>query len=198
MRPLLNTALLGLLALVSAHAETASQVSQYGVTWTFDRPREVGRFVTGDHWVVGPVTIVSVSPKPGPSADTSPATEATKSRYGAAALVDDRRMRNGSMIVTGPAPLGPKNRTGFDQQGYDSRAINYDPALSQSFPLRLEPGASLISTVSNEERDASGKLRSFVNVYLNDEDIRFLEKDATPLKDGDTLVIVPSIAGGAR
>ena len=42
-----------------------------------------------------------------------------------------------------------------------------------------------------------GKLRSFVNVYLNDEDIRYLEKDATPVKDGDTVSIVPSIAGGS-
>ena len=41
-----------------------------------------------------------------------------------------------------------------------------------------------------------GKLRSFVNVYLNDEDIRYLEKDATPVREGDTLSIVPSIAGG--
>jgi adenylyltransferase/sulfurtransferase len=41
-----------------------------------------------------------------------------------------------------------------------------------------------------------GKLRSFVNVYLNDEDIRYLSKDATPVKDGDTVSIVPSIAGG--
>ena len=41
-----------------------------------------------------------------------------------------------------------------------------------------------------------GKLRSFVNVYLNDEDIRYLSKDATPVKDSDTLSIVPSIAGG--
>lgn len=45
-------------------------------------------------------------------------------------------------------------------------------------------------------RDAEGKLRSFVNVYLNDEDIRHLQKDATALKEGDTLIIVPSIAGG--
>jgi len=43
-----------------------------------------------------------------------------------------------------------------------------------------------------------GKLRSFVNVYLNDEDIRYLSKDATPVKDGDTVSIVPSIAGGTR
>src|SRR3984893_4156732 len=42
-----------------------------------------------------------------------------------------------------------------------------------------------------------GKLRSFVNVYLNDEDIRYLNKDKTPVSDTDTLSIVPSIAGGA-
>jgi len=42
-----------------------------------------------------------------------------------------------------------------------------------------------------------GKLRSFVNVYLNDEDIRYLQKDATPVKDSDTVSIVPSIAGGS-
>ncbi len=42
-----------------------------------------------------------------------------------------------------------------------------------------------------------GKLRSFVNVYLNDEDIRYMNKEGTPVKDSDTLSIVPSIAGGA-
>src|SRR5579871_494939 len=42
-----------------------------------------------------------------------------------------------------------------------------------------------------------GKLRSFVNVYVNDDDIRYLNKEATPLKDGDTVSIVPSIAGGS-
>jgi molybdopterin converting factor small subunit len=43
-----------------------------------------------------------------------------------------------------------------------------------------------------------GKLRSFVNVYVNDEDIRYLAKENTPTKDGDTVSIVPSIAGGSR
>lgn len=43
-----------------------------------------------------------------------------------------------------------------------------------------------------------GKLRSFVNVYLNDEDIRYLSKEATPVKESDTISIVPSIAGGSR
>ena len=43
----------------------------------------------------------------------------------------------------------------------------------------------------------AGQLRSFVNVYLNDEDIRYLNKEATPLEGGDTISIVPSIAGGS-
>jgi len=43
-----------------------------------------------------------------------------------------------------------------------------------------------------------GKLRSFVNVYVNDEDIRYLQKDQTSVKAGDTISIVPSIAGGAK
>jgi len=42
-----------------------------------------------------------------------------------------------------------------------------------------------------------GKLRSFVNVYVNDEDVRYLQKEATVLKDSDTISIVPSIAGGS-
>jgi molybdopterin converting factor small subunit len=41
-----------------------------------------------------------------------------------------------------------------------------------------------------------GRLRSFVNVYVNDEDIRYLQKDQTKVKEGDTISIVPSIAGG--
>ena len=41
-----------------------------------------------------------------------------------------------------------------------------------------------------------GKLRSFVNVYLNDEDIRYLDKEKTAVSGSDTLSIVPSIAGG--
>ena len=43
-----------------------------------------------------------------------------------------------------------------------------------------------------------GRLRSFVNVYVNDEDVRYLQKDQTRLSEGDTVSIVPSIAGGAR
>ena len=43
---------------------------------------------------------------------------------------------------------------------------------------------------------ADGKLRSFVNVYLNDEDIRYLQKELTPVTSTDNVSIVPSVAGG--
>ena len=60
-------------------------------------------------------------------------------------------------------------------------------ALTTRFP-------DLKKQIYNDE----GKLRSFVNVYLNDDDIRYLQKNETPVAPTDTLSIVPSIAGGAR
>jgi molybdopterin converting factor small subunit len=41
-----------------------------------------------------------------------------------------------------------------------------------------------------------GKLRAFVNIYVNDEDIRYLKREATAVTDNDTISIVPSVAGG--
>src|SRR5712664_3517151 len=43
-----------------------------------------------------------------------------------------------------------------------------------------------------------GKLRSFVNIYVNDEDIRYLQKEQTPVSPGDTVSIIPSVAGGVE
>lgn len=44
--------------------------------------------------------------------------------------------------------------------------------------------------------DDTGQVRRFVNVYVNEEDIRFLQNNDTPLKDGDDVSIIPAIAGG--
>jgi len=44
--------------------------------------------------------------------------------------------------------------------------------------------------------DENGAIRRYVNLYVNDEDIRFLDGMDTPLKDGDSISIVPAIAGG--
>jgi len=123
---------------VTLHAETAKQVSQYGITWTFDKAYPVGKFVTGDYWVVGPVTVVSVNPGPGPA----PAIEVNsgeKARYGASYFQENKDMRNGSVI-----PLKAD-----EGQGFDSRLKNYKAELSVKFPCALKANESLLSTISN-------------------------------------------------
>jgi molybdopterin synthase sulfur carrier subunit len=49
-----------------------------------------------------------------------------------------------------------------------------------------------------ERISEGGKVRRFVNVYVNEEDIRFLDAENTPVKDGDEVSIVPAIAGGKQ
>jgi len=74
----------------------------------------------------------------------------------------------------------------------------------ESVDIQAATVGELISTLVGEHRDLEkhlldegGRLRSFVNVYVNDEDVRYLQRDDTPLKPGDVVSIVPSIAGGA-
>jgi len=67
-----------------------------------------------------------------------------------------------------------------------------------------EPG-TIISLINNldkrfpgigERISEGGRIRRFINIYLNDEDIRFLKNEETEIKDGDEVSIVPAIAGG--
>ncbi len=122
-----------------ARAGQRQSVSQYGITWAFDREVECGQFVTGDWWVVGPVTVVKVTPAPGP-ADPNQTVEVPTNQFGDDAHQDDRRMRNGMMVVIEIT----------HRQGYDSRGKDYQADLSLSVPYRLEPNRSLISTISHE------------------------------------------------
>ena len=46
-------------------------------------------------------------------------------------------------------------------------------------------------------RDEKGEVRRFINIYVNEEDIRFIQNLQTPLKDGDRISIIPAIAGGS-
>ena len=117
---------------VAARAKEATELSQYGITWKFERPCRIGKFITGDSWVVGPVRIVAVTPEPKPAPEGDK-TEVRKNQFGDAGLQDDQRMRNGSMIVTKAGP----------SQGYDSRPRNFDPALSVRFPCLLQTNQSL-------------------------------------------------------
>ncbi len=141
--PWLALLLLALLLFALSTASAAppadrQELSQYGITWHFDRPVRSGQFVTGDWWVIGPVKVVSISPAPGPAPGDA-AVDIRRDQWGNTSLSNDNRMRNGSMVI---AQCGPS-------QGYDSRSAGYDPALSIALPYTLEPNRSLVSTISN-------------------------------------------------
>ena len=115
-----------------------NSISQYGITWTFDRPVASGQFITGDWWVVGPVTVTGVTPAPGP-APADAAVTIRINHWGDTTLRNDNRLRNGSMVVLQAGQT----------HGYDSRSSAFDPACSIGFPYRLDVNRSLISTISH-------------------------------------------------
>jgi hypothetical protein len=110
-------------------------VSQYGITWTFERPARVGQFLNGDRYVVGPVTIKAIAPRPlyGNEIPEGELDHMDKERP------EDQRVRNGFM----------RNPPARMQVAYDSGVRNwFDPALLQKLPVALKPGDSLVSTIS--------------------------------------------------
>ncbi|MDB5260731.1 MAG: hypothetical protein JWQ14_12 [Adhaeribacter sp.] len=120
-----------------AKAAYRQEISQYGITWTFDKPVQSGQFITGDWWIVGPVTITKITPVPGPTRPD--ATNIKINRWGDTSLKTDTTMRNGSMVVL---------KVGTTQS-YDSRAGSFSPRDIIKLPLKLAPNRSLISSISN-------------------------------------------------
>ncbi len=135
-------------ALAAVAAQAATSVSQYGITWTFSADRQVGQYANGDYWVVGPVTITSITP-----ASTVVASRASNS--GGTTFVNDSVI-NGSMV--NPA-AGPAVNQGFDSHldGGATYRANLNAArpggndLSAANPLVLAAGSSLISTISHPQ-----------------------------------------------
>jgi sulfur-carrier protein len=72
----------------------------------------------------------------------------------------------------------------------DSSAINL-PALVEDLKLKFP-------VLGEHIKDEDGKLRKFINVYVNDEDIRFLGGENYAFQDKDEVMFIPSIAGGSR
>ncbi len=90
-----------------------------------------------------------------------------------------------SIKVTLPTALA--RHTG-DQKTFTSDAPNL-PGLLAEFDTKFP-------ALSANVKDENGRLRKFINVYVNDEDIRFLGGDAHAFEDGDEVMLIPSIAGG--
>jgi len=86
-----------------------------------------------------------------------------------------------------PAPLQKltQNKGEVESDGKDIKELI--DSLEKNFP-----------GIKQRICDETGNIRKFINIYVNDEDIRFLEQDNTPLKEGDSVSIIPAIAGGAR
>ena len=85
-----------------------------------------------------------------------------------------------------PTPLQKLTR---NQSEVSCSAASVDEVISQL--EKQYPG------IKERLCDADGKLRRFINVYVNEEDIRFLQGSDTKLKDGDDISIIPAIAGGS-
>ena len=90
-----------------------------------------------------------------------------------------------AMLVRIPTPLRAVTKGSAEVQGKGATVADLIDDLEQSYPGLKE---RLI--------DDTGDLRRFVNVYVNQEDVRFLQGKKTALKDGDEVSIVPAIAGG--
>jgi hypothetical protein len=143
---LLIAALLTCFALPLCAAQQ-SQISQFGITWTFDKDYTVGQFANGDFWVVGPVTIVRIQP---------------------ASIELNGRMINGSMINPSPK-LGQIQAYDSAAYGRYARPGDYNPGLnaarpngkdlSESNPLILPPGSSLVSAISTAETSGRTQLQ---------------------------------------
>jgi len=90
-----------------------------------------------------------------------------------------------SMKIHIPTPLRPY---AGKQAAVEIKASSVGEALTNLVTLHPDLRRHLYTD--------EGKLRAFVNVYLNDEDVRYLQKEATAVKESDNISIVPSIAGG--
>ncbi|MBW3625499.1 MAG: hypothetical protein KY468_19050 [Armatimonadetes bacterium] len=110
-------------------------VTQHGITWTFDKPARVGRFINGDRYVVGPVTVREIDPRPQYGAEIPEAELDSLDRERPVS----HRVRNGFMLNP-PAAM---------KISYDSGIRNwFDPSRISKLPVPMKPGDSLVSTIS--------------------------------------------------
>ncbi len=84
--------------------------------------------------------------------------------------------------------MGGAGMAAASKKSFDSEARNL-PGLLQEFDAKYP-------ALSQNVKDGSGHLRKFINVYVNDEDIRFLGGETYAFQDKDEVMFIPSIAGG--
>lgn len=92
-----------------------------------------------------------------------------------------------AVLVRIPTPLQKFTKNQSEVQAEGGTVQEVLDSLDLSFP-----------GIRERLCDDQGAVRKFINLYLNDEDVRFMDGEKTSLKDGDELSIIPAIAGGLR
>lgn len=114
-----------------ASAATATSVTQWGITWTFDKAYEVGQYANGDYWVVGPVTITDISPR---------------------STTSGGRVMHGTQLNPGRDSVQGYD-SGKSSMSYSS-SLNVAPSITGR-PLHVTTG-SVVSSISLENPPSSG------------------------------------------
>jgi adenylyltransferase/sulfurtransferase len=95
-----------------------------------------------------------------------------------------------------PMPVTIEIPTAFRR--FTDGATKVDCASAKTIGDALNALTTRYPDLRRHVRDEQGEIRQFLNVYLNEEDIRFLGGEACAVKEGDRVLLVPSIAGGTR
>jgi hypothetical protein len=123
-----------------------ASLSQYGITWTFDKPVPVGQFITGDWYVVGPVTVTAIDPKPlfGEEVKNHPDWKLIDKQSVKESKYEGKWARNGSVL---------NQRVDTQFGGFDSRLSSptYDSNQFAHLPIAMKPGDALTSTISAKD-----------------------------------------------
>lgn len=90
-----------------------------------------------------------------------------------------------SIKVRIPAPLQKMTDNKSEVESQGENIVDLVADLDKKYP-----------GIKERLCDDKGKLRRFINIYVNEEDVRFLKNEETQLKDGDEVSIIPAIAGG--
>ena len=141
--------------------QLTDSATQYGITWKFDKPARIGQFINGDYYVVGPVTVLDITPKPllGREVPSEELDKNVNERAGG------KLIRNGTML----------NPPAKREMSYDSGIRNwFNPALVTNVPYRLKPSDSLVSTISLKKTEVVNIFKTCRSFMMTDGQARRL------------------------
>ncbi|MEK7412264.1 MAG: hypothetical protein AAB263_02970 [Planctomycetota bacterium] len=156
--------------------EKKTSVSQYGITWTFDKPMPVGQFINGDWYVVGAVTITMIDPKP---LFGDEITEGFIDKEGVTEKAYPKKQARHGSSLNPKVIQTTENFTAYC--GFDSRIPGgrYNPSLFTPLPIAMRPSDSLMSSISRRNDEITMYGGQFVDA-VRTAAVLTCVKDAQP------------------